>query len=109
MHLVRAPKIRPSNLSLRSDADFSPCDVILQLQQWKGEAPGLYDISGSAHFVNKTDNGIVVHRNRDPETGPLDEVKILVRKVRNKAAGTIGEASLRYDRWGAALLGYLVA
>ncbi|GAQ90211.1 hypothetical protein KFL_006140010 [Klebsormidium nitens] len=69
-----------------------------QLQQWRGEAPGLYDISGSAHFVNKTDNGIVVHRNRDPEAGPLDEVKILVRKVRNKAAGTIGEASLRYDR-----------
>lgn len=24
-----------------------------QLQQWKGEPPGLYDISGSAHFVNK--------------------------------------------------------
>ena len=34
-----------------------------QLQQWKGEAPGLYDISGSAHFNNKADNGLVVHRN----------------------------------------------
>eukprot|EP00850_Spirogloea_muscicola_P017641 SM000154S01376 [mRNA] locus=s154:49723:55977:+ [translate_table: standard] len=69
-----------------------------QLQVWRGEAPGLYDISGSAHFVNKCDNGIVIHRNRDKERGPLDHVEVLVRKVRNKAAGTIGDAILRYDR-----------
>lgn len=69
-----------------------------QLMQWKGEPPGLYDISGSAHFMNKCDNGIVVHRNRDIERGPLDQVTVYVRKVRNKAAGTIGDASLRYDR-----------
>ncbi|CAM6106005.1 unnamed protein product [Calypogeia fissa] len=69
-----------------------------QLQVWRGEAPGLYDISGSAHFVNKCDNGIVIHRNRDPDAGPLDQVKVLVRKVRNKAAGTIGEATLQYNR-----------
>ena len=30
--------------------------------------------------------------------GPLNEAQILVRKVRNKAAGTIGEAALLYDR-----------
>ena len=29
--------------------------------------------------------------------GPLNEAQILVRKVRNKAAGTIGEAALLYD------------
>ncbi|BBN17233.1 twinkle protein [Marchantia polymorpha subsp. ruderalis] len=69
-----------------------------QLQVWRGEAPGLYDISGSAHFINKCDNGLVIHRNRDPDAGPLDQVQVLVRKVRNKAAGTIGEATLRYDR-----------
>eukprot|EP00850_Spirogloea_muscicola_P005179 SM000023S07635 [mRNA] locus=s23:652603:658904:+ [translate_table: standard] len=69
-----------------------------QLQVWRGGAPGLYDISGSAHFVNKCDNGIVIHRNRDKERGPLDHVEVLVRKVRNKAAGTIGDAILRYDR-----------
>ena len=69
-----------------------------QLQNWKGEAPGLYDISGSAHFVNKADNGIVVHRNSNADTGPLDQVNILIRKVRNKAAGKIGESILRYDR-----------
>lgn len=33
-----------------------------QLAGWKGEPPNLYDISGSAHFVNKADNGLVVHR-----------------------------------------------
>jgi len=69
-----------------------------QLQNWHGGAPSLYDISGSAHFINKCDNGIVVHRNWDPEAGPLDEVQILVRKVRNKIAGNIGNAYLSYDR-----------
>jgi len=69
-----------------------------QMRDWKGEAPNLYDISGSAHFINKADCGIVVHRNRDEANGPLNMAKILVRKVRNKAAGTIGEAPLYYDR-----------
>lgn len=33
-----------------------------QMHAWKGAAPTLYDISGSAHFNNKADVGIVVHR-----------------------------------------------
>ena len=69
-----------------------------QLQQWRGDAPGLYDISGSAHFVNKADHGLVVHRNRDPAAENPAEVQILVRKVRNKIAGTLGDAVLVYDR-----------
>ncbi|CAH9077122.1 unnamed protein product [Cuscuta epithymum] len=69
-----------------------------QLQQWSGGPPNLYDISGSAHFINKCDNGIVIHRNRDPEAGPLDLVQVCVRKVRNKVIGTIGEAILSYSR-----------
>ncbi|KAH6558315.1 hypothetical protein KP509_1Z069600 [Ceratopteris richardii] len=69
-----------------------------QLHNWRGEAPSLYDVSGSAHFINKCDVGIVVHRNRDPSMGPMDQVQILVRKVRNKAAGVIGEAVLNYNR-----------
>lgn len=47
-----------------------------QLQGWKGEPPNLYDISGSAHFINKADNGIVIHRNRDPEQGALNHVRL---------------------------------
>ncbi|KAL8153856.1 hypothetical protein V2J09_011616 [Rumex salicifolius] len=69
-----------------------------QLHNWVGTPPNLYDISGSAHFINKCDNGIVVHRNRDPEAGPVDRVEICVRKVRNKVAGQIGEGFLSYDR-----------
>ncbi|XP_048490487.1 twinkle homolog protein, chloroplastic/mitochondrial isoform X3 [Beta vulgaris subsp. vulgaris] len=69
-----------------------------QMHNWAGEAPNLYDISGSAHFINKCDNGIVIHRNRDPEAGPIDRVQICVRKVRNKVAGTIGDAFLSYNR-----------
>ena len=69
-----------------------------QLREWKGQAPNLYDISGSAHFINKADNGIVVHRNRDPQAQNQFEVQVLVRKVRNKAAGTTGECVLHYER-----------
>ncbi|KAJ0611744.1 putative DNA helicase [Helianthus annuus] len=69
-----------------------------QLQQWTGGPPNLYDISGSAHFINKCDNGIVIHRNRNPEAGALDLVQVCVRKVRNKVSGTIGDAFLQYDR-----------
>lgn len=69
-----------------------------QLHNWIGGPPNLYDISGSAHFINKCDNGIVVHRNRNPEAGPLDQVQICVRKVRNKVVGSIGDAILQYNR-----------
>ena len=46
--------------------------------------PSLYDISGSAHWVNKADLGIVVHRN--PNKVP-PETEIHVRKVRFKSVG----------------------
>ncbi|KAJ4849310.1 hypothetical protein Tsubulata_017466 [Turnera subulata] len=69
-----------------------------QLHHWVGQPPNLYDISGSAHFINKCDNGIVIHRNRDPDAGPIDQVQVCVRKVRNKVAGTIGDAFLSYSR-----------
>lgn len=66
-------------------------------------APSMYDISGSAHFINKADNGIVIHR---PYTGAaavaegkdVSATQILVRKVRNKVAGSIGDVMLTYDR-----------
>ena len=63
-----------------------------QMHNYAGEPPSMYDIAGSAHFINKADNGLVVHRVPDS-----NEVQILVRKVRNKNAGTQGEASLYYS------------
>ncbi|XP_062178421.1 twinkle homolog protein, chloroplastic/mitochondrial-like [Phragmites australis] len=69
-----------------------------QLHNWNGGPPNMYDISGSAHFINKCDNGIVIHRNRDSNAGPIDVVQVCVRKVRNKVVGQIGDAFLSYDR-----------
>jgi twinkle protein len=57
--------------------------------------PTLYDISGSANWANKADLGIVVHR--DPDKDPT-RTDIYVRKVRFKAVGKTGVASLRYER-----------
>ena len=53
------------------------CLLVQQLHHWVGSPPNLYDISGSAHFINKCDNGIVIHRNRDPEAGPIDQVQVI--------------------------------
>jgi twinkle protein len=57
--------------------------------------PTLYDISGSANWVNKADLGIVVHRDLDKDP-TLAEIQ--VRKVRFKSVGKIGTVALRWDR-----------
>jgi len=56
--------------------------------------PTLYDISGSAHWYNKTDNGICVHR----EDQKKDMVDIYVQKIRFKEVGQLGEARLKFVR-----------
>ena len=61
----------------------------------KIRAPSLYDISGSAHWVNKADLGVVVHRS--PERHP-PMTEIYIRKVRFKSVGKIGKVTLGYDR-----------
>ena len=55
---------------------------------------GLYDMAGSAHFVNMCDNGVVIHRSDSID----DTTEVLVRKVRFKHVGRRGEAKLRYNR-----------
>jgi replicative DNA helicase len=57
------------------------------------QKPGLYDISGSAHWNNITDNGIMVWRNFQDNTS---EVHVL--KVRFKDNGTPGVVVMRYER-----------
>lgn len=57
------------------------------------EAPTLYDISGSAHFYNKTDFGIVVHRNRTDNT-----VEVGVKKVKFRHLGECGTAVFKYNQ-----------
>jgi twinkle protein len=57
--------------------------------------PTLYDISGSANWVNKADLGVVIHR--DPDKDPT-RAEIQVRKVRFKSVGKIGSVKLQWDR-----------
>lgn len=57
-------------------------------------APSLYDMAGSAHFVNMCDNGITIHRSDSID----DTTEVLVRKVRFKHVGRRGEAKLKYNR-----------
>lgn len=67
-----------------------------QLKNWDGKPPNIYDISGSAHFINKCDNCIIIHRNRSADR-PIDQVQVCVRKVRNKVVGCLGDAFLTYN------------
>lgn len=60
----------------------------------KIRAPSLYDMAGSAHFVNMCDNGVVIHRSDSID----DTTEVLVRKVRFKHVGRRGETKLRYNR-----------
>jgi twinkle protein len=56
------------------------------------EPPTLYDISGSAHFFNKADFGIVVHRDR-----PNNTVLVSVEKVKFRHLGECGTATFKYN------------
>ena len=58
----------------------------------KYEVPTLYSISGSAHFFNKTDNGITVYR--DFQT---NNVTVYIQKVRYSWLGKIGFVTYNYN------------
>lgn len=67
--------------------------------------PTLYDISGSAHFFNIMDNGVIVHRENssnqlDDKLG--DTTKVIFPKVRFDEDGSRGYRKLDYnkrERW----------
>lgn len=61
----------------------------------KRPIPTPYDISGSAHWFNKADNIICVHRDKAQQT---QDVQILVQKVRFKHLGAIGDVTLKWDK-----------
>lgn len=54
--------------------------------------PELWDISGSAHWRNKADNGVCVHRDYEKNC-----TLIIVQKVKFKYFGRQGETYLYYD------------
>lgn len=63
----------------------------------KTDMPSLYDISGSAHFYNKTDYGIIVHRKTDDQNVMINEIDVCFQKIKYKHLGKQGFISLNYD------------
>ena len=57
--------------------------------------PTLYDCSGSAHFRNKADMGVIVWRDLEDDSKPTE---VHVQKVRFRECGQIGMAELFYDK-----------
>lgn len=53
-------------------------------RSYKTSPPNLYDVSGSAHWYNKADNGITVHR---PDVIDGSEANIYITKVRFRHIG----------------------
>jgi twinkle protein len=54
--------------------------------------PTMYDISGGAHWNNKADNGLAVHR----EDFNRHETTVHVHKIRHKSVGKKGKVVLNY-------------
>ena len=65
--------------------------------------PNMYSISGSAHWYNKADLGIIVHRVRslgwqdEKNNTASDPTEVHIQKVRFKWVGIKGRATLLYD------------
>jgi twinkle protein len=66
---------------------------MLRTKDGKYPVPGLYDISDSAHWANKPDVGIVVHRENLTDGNSI----IRVVKSRYHAIGVPGEVQGRWD------------
>ena len=64
----------------------------------KTRVPSLYDISGSANFYNKTDYGIIVHRDTDSNNAMVDRVRVYFSKIKFKHLGRQGLAQMMYDK-----------
>lgn len=70
----------PRNLNKDSSGNYKP--------------PTMYEISGGAHWRNKADNGICIHR---PDYSQ-DETEVIIQKIRFKEVGKIGKVPLIYVR-----------
>lgn len=57
--------------------------------------PTPYDLAGSAHWYNKADNILCVHRD---QVDGSNAVEVHVQKIRFKHLGRVGLADLTYDR-----------
>lgn len=69
-----------------------PYKLKKDMQTKKYEIPNLYSISGSAHFFNRTHNGMSVYR--DFETNQVD---VYIQKVKWSWLGKLGYCSYSFD------------
>ena len=83
---------------LKLFAQSHGCAVVLvahpakpPMQRKEGWIPTGYDISGSAHFYNRTDMGLTVARDK----GGLN--RVVCWKARHSHIGSVGEAVLSFD------------
>jgi twinkle protein len=74
--------------------NFGTKATLEQKQKIIYKKPTLYSISGSAHWRNKADMGIVIHQNQEKSNEPCE---IDVQKVRFKECGRKGQNYLYYD------------
>ena len=75
----------PTKLKKNDDGNYDP--------------PTLYDISGSAHFFNKTYNGFTVHRTYDTaHEGYLDDATVFINKVKFKWCGRVGRVEFQLNK-----------
>ena len=72
-----------------------PAKIYKDTATGKRGVPTPYDIAGSAHWYNKADNIITVHRD---QTAGNPLVDIHVQKVRFKHIGKVGVIQLHYDK-----------
>lgn len=57
--------------------------------------PSLYDISGSANWYNKPDNGLVIYRDKSNPDAP---VEVHTQKVRERSTGEVGQTNFKYNK-----------
>lgn len=69
-----------------------PTKMLKDKKTQQYEIPNLYSISGSAHFFNKSDNGICVHR--DFQSNVVD---VYIQKIRYSWLGKIGFTSFEFN------------
>lgn len=61
----------------------------------KYPVPTGYDVAGSAHFFNKADNIISIHRDK---SDPAAFSEVHVQKIRSRWLGQLGQTFLEWDR-----------
>jgi hypothetical protein len=67
----------------------------LQKENGQYKPPMPYDISGSAHWYNKPDMCVTVHKKKQGDSNYVNQ--IIVNKVRVRGTGKIGDTVLNFD------------